>query len=129
MTGRTHALLPIALLHSGSCYCPVPPRDAPPTQPCRLDAPCALAAQVSELVSRFGSAGPVSEHQVLEAIDRGVADDGGNGLHWVLDPIDGTKAGTPPARAVPCHASSRPFPPPQLVVVLVCCSGEPAAEA
>lgn len=47
------------------------------------------------LVSHFCSAGPVSEQQVLAAIDRGVEAGAGErgGVHWVLDPIDGTKAG------------------------------------
>lgn len=35
--------------------------------------------------------GPLTETQVLEAIDRGGSQGGCHGRHWVLDPIDGTK--------------------------------------
>lgn len=34
---------------------------------------------------------PLSEEDVLDAIDRGKSEGGPHGQHWVLDPIDGTK--------------------------------------
>lgn len=34
---------------------------------------------------------PLSEDDVLNAIDSGKAEGGSHGQHWVLDPIDGTK--------------------------------------
>lgn len=34
---------------------------------------------------------PVSEEDVLVAIDKGTSEGGAHGQHWVLDPIDGTK--------------------------------------
>ncbi|KAK4490654.1 hypothetical protein RD792_001345 [Penstemon davidsonii] len=34
---------------------------------------------------------PLSEEDVLVAIDKGISEGGSQGQHWVLDPIDGTK--------------------------------------
>lgn len=34
---------------------------------------------------------PLSEENVLAAIDNGKSEGGSHGRHWVLDPIDGTK--------------------------------------
>lgn len=34
---------------------------------------------------------PLSEEDVLTAIDHGKSEGGPHGQHWVLDPIDGTK--------------------------------------
>lgn len=34
---------------------------------------------------------PLSEDDVLAAIDSGKSEGGPHGQHWVLDPIDGTK--------------------------------------
>lgn len=37
---------------------------------------------------------PLSEEDVLVAIDSGKSEGGPHGQHWVLDPIDGTKGWT-----------------------------------
>lgn len=34
---------------------------------------------------------PLTEENVLRAIDNGKSEGGSRGRHWVLDPIDGTK--------------------------------------
>ena len=34
---------------------------------------------------------PLTEENVLRAIDNGKSEGGSHGRHWVLDPIDGTK--------------------------------------
>ncbi|XP_057770089.1 SAL1 phosphatase isoform X2 [Salvia miltiorrhiza] len=53
--------------------------------------------RITELVNdTFASDGtigisPVSEEDVLKAIDTGKSEGGPHGQHWVLDPIDGTK--------------------------------------
>ncbi|KAL3618322.1 Ca(2+)-binding ATP:ADP antiporter sal1 [Castilleja foliolosa] len=50
--------------------------------------------RITELVNEtLASDGisPLSEEQVLVAIDKGVSEGGPHGQHWVLDPIDGTK--------------------------------------
>ncbi|KAK2996160.1 hypothetical protein RJ639_029472, partial [Escallonia herrerae] len=42
---------------------------------------------------------PLSEEDVLDAIDSGKSEGGSRGRHWVLDPIDGTKGTFAGARA------------------------------
>ncbi|CAI9753058.1 unnamed protein product [Fraxinus pennsylvanica] len=48
---------------------------------------------VNETLSSDGMTGvlPLSEEDVLVAIDNGKSEGGPRGQHWVLDPIDGTK--------------------------------------
>ncbi|EPS60422.1 hypothetical protein M569_14381, partial [Genlisea aurea] len=45
---------------------------------------------VNDILAGEGAA-PLSENDVLEAIDSGKSEGGSEGQHWVLDPIDGTK--------------------------------------
>ncbi|GFP92934.1 sal1 phosphatase, partial [Phtheirospermum japonicum] len=45
---------------------------------------------VNETLASDGMS-PLSEEQVLIAIEKGVSEGGPHGQHWVLDPIDGTK--------------------------------------
>uniref|UniRef100_M1C4Y0 SAL1 phosphatase n=2 Tax=Solanum TaxID=4107 RepID=M1C4Y0_SOLTU len=48
---------------------------------------------VNETLASDGTYGtaPLSEEDVLAAIDSGRSEGGPSGQHWVLDPIDGTK--------------------------------------
>ncbi|XP_022861360.1 3'(2'),5'-bisphosphate nucleotidase-like [Olea europaea var. sylvestris] len=48
---------------------------------------------VNETLASDGMADmmPLSEEDVLVAIDSGKSEGGPHGQHWVLDPIDGTK--------------------------------------
>ena len=60
----------------------------------RAPGGAASLSRVTALVaSAMRAAGrqPLSEAQVVAAIDRGTAKGGREGRHWVLDPIDGTK--------------------------------------
>jgi HAL2 family 3'(2'),5'-bisphosphate nucleotidase len=60
----------------------------------RAPGGAAALARVTALVgAALRSAGrePLTEAQVVSAIDRGTAEGGRTGRHWVLDPIDGTK--------------------------------------
>ncbi|KAK6150755.1 hypothetical protein DH2020_015687 [Rehmannia glutinosa] len=53
--------------------------------------------RITELVNEtlashgMGDISPLSDEDVLIAIDKGKSEGGPHGLHWVLDPIDGTK--------------------------------------
>ncbi|XP_027075511.1 3'(2'),5'-bisphosphate nucleotidase 1-like isoform X1 [Coffea arabica] len=46
---------------------------------------------VNETLANGGTASPLSDQDVLAAIDSGKSEGGSLGQHWVLDPIDGTK--------------------------------------
>lgn len=48
---------------------------------------------VNEVIASDASldVAPLSEEDVLQAIDRGSSEGGSTGRHWVLDPIDGTR--------------------------------------
>lgn len=41
--------------------------------------------------NELGITSPLSQEDVLAAIDSGRSNGGPSGRHWVLDPIDGTK--------------------------------------
>ena len=60
----------------------------------RLDAGADLRARVTAVVNETLSGlidAPLSEIEVMDAIDRGTSDGGASGAFWILDPIDGTK--------------------------------------
>jgi len=60
----------------------------------RLDAGADLRARVTAVVNETLSGlidAPLSEVEVMDAIDRGTSDGGASGAFWILDPIDGTK--------------------------------------
>ena len=52
-----------------------------------------ITALVNETISQEASTGPnsLSQEDVLALIDTGGSQGGSKGLHWVLDPIDGTR--------------------------------------
>jgi 3'(2'), 5'-bisphosphate nucleotidase/inositol polyphosphate 1-phosphatase len=57
-----------------------------------------MLARITELVNEtikgdktLSDAKPLTQDEVVVAIDRGRSEGGAEGRHWVLDPIDGTK--------------------------------------
>lgn len=57
-----------------------------------------MLARITELVNEtikadgsVSNAEPLSQEEIVIAIDRGRSPGGAEGRHWVLDPIDGTK--------------------------------------